>query len=159
MFFLIFLLGTRLQPWGEPLTPPRLHIEYPEGFMIKDLRICIKCSLEKPITSFCDKGNGRRAWTCYSCEEKRKKENNPDKFALNRLIRNRRYTQRNPEKVKAHYRVKDAVLSGLLKKHPCEKCGEKKANAHHDDYSKPLQVRWLCSLHHREHHYGTGDFK
>ena len=33
----------------------------------------------------------------------------------------------------------------------CEVCGEK-AEAHHDNYSKPLDVRWLCFKHHREHH-------
>lgn len=33
----------------------------------------------------------------------------------------------------------------------CEICGAK-AEAHHDDYDKPLVVRWLCFKHHREHH-------
>jgi hypothetical protein len=31
-------------------------------------------------------------------------------------------------------------------------CGEPEAQAHHDDYAKPLDVRWLCNKHHREHH-------
>lgn len=31
----------------------------------------------------------------------------------------------------------------------CETIGE----AHHDDYSKPLDVRWLCKLHHEELHH------
>ena len=34
---------------------------------------------------------------------------------------------------------------------PCEICGAK-AEAHHDDYDKPLEVRWLCFSHHREWH-------
>ena len=38
-----------------------------------------------------------------------------------------------------------------LEKQPCEICG-KKAEAHHDDYDKPLEVRWLCFEHHREWH-------
>ena len=41
---------------------------------------------------------------------------------------------------------------GVLIKKPCEKCGDPKAQGHHDDYSKPLDVRWLCAFHHREHH-------
>lgn len=38
-----------------------------------------------------------------------------------------------------------------LVRKPCEVCGEK-AEAHHDDYAKPLDVRWLCFKHHREWH-------
>lgn len=48
-------------------------------------------------------------------------------------------------------RVKYAVKTGKLKREPCVKCGEK-AEAHHPDYSKPLDIVWLCPTHHREHH-------
>lgn len=39
-----------------------------------------------------------------------------------------------------------------LKKQSCEVCGEIKALGHHDDYDKPLEVRWLCPKHHIELH-------
>ena len=46
-----------------------------------------------------------------------------------------------------------AISKGLLKKQPCEICATtEKVEAHHDDYSKPLEVRWLCKTHHQEHH-------
>ena len=35
---------------------------------------------------------------------------------------------------------------------PCEICGAEKAEAHHDDYSKPLEIRWLCFKCHRQWH-------
>ena len=35
---------------------------------------------------------------------------------------------------------------------PCEVCGDTISEAHHDDYDKPLDVRWLCFRHHRSHH-------
>ena len=45
-----------------------------------------------------------------------------------------------------------AIKMGKLVKEPCEVCGELKVHAHHDDYTKPLQVRWLCQKHHTELH-------
>lgn len=41
---------------------------------------------------------------------------------------------------------------GLLKEQPCEDCGSDQVEIHHDDYSKPLQVRWKCRPCHLEHH-------
>lgn len=36
----------------------------------------------------------------------------------------------------------------------CEVCGRtRNVDAHHDDYAKPLDVRWLCRSHHRKLHY------
>jgi hypothetical protein len=52
----------------------------------------------------------------------------------------------------ARWQVNRAVQSGKLTKEPCEVCGDPKVQAHHDDYSRPLDVRWLCAVHHREHH-------
>lgn len=42
---------------------------------------------------------------------------------------------------------------GKIVKKPCEVCGSEKSQAHHDDYSKPLKVRWFCREHHLELHY------
>lgn len=46
--------------------------------------------------------------------------------------------------------VNNAIRDGKIARQPCEVCG-RKAQAHHEDYSKPLDVRWLCFQHHREH--------
>lgn len=59
-----------------------------------------------------------------------------------------RYISNNPEKRAAHNAVNNAVRDKRLFKEPCEMCGELKVHAHHDDYSKPLEVRWLCVHHH-----------
>lgn len=42
-------------------------------------------------------------------------------------------------------------IGGKIKRKPCIICGMK-AEAHHPDYSKPLEVVWLCSFHHKEWH-------
>jgi len=59
-------------------------------------------------------------------------------------------TRRYPEKYKARYTLRNAVRLGKINKGCCEICGALDVEAHHDDYSKPLEVRWFCSLHHRE---------
>lgn len=47
--------------------------------------------------------------------------------------------------------VAKAIKSGQLVRQPCFVCGEK-AQAHHPDYSAPLDVVWLCVMHHRQAH-------
>jgi hypothetical protein len=42
-----------------------------------------------------------------------------------------------------------AVRAGKVLRGPCEECGARPTQAHHDDYSDPLKVRWLCRLHHQ----------
>lgn len=61
------------------------------------------------------------------------------------------WSERNPEKKRAAVAVNNALRDGRLTRQPCEVCGAR-AQGHHDDYSKPLEVRWLCSTHHAAHH-------
>lgn len=58
-------------------------------------------------------------------------------------------------KLKANIRSKlrYEVRVGRVKKMSCEKCGDKKSQAHHKDYSKPLDVVWLCRKHHENLHH------
>lgn len=57
-------------------------------------------------------------------------------------------------------KVRTAVKYGKLEKQPCEVCGTtKNVDAHHDDYEKPLEVRWLCKSHHKLHHLKNGPAK
>ena len=66
------------------------------------------------------------------------------------------YRNRNPIKAKAHAIVARAVRAGNLFKEPCAECGKEDVHAHHDDYLKPLNVRWLCSAHHSQWHIDNG---
>lgn len=50
--------------------------------------------------------------------------------------------------------VGGAIKLGRLVQQPCEKCADPDSEAHHDDYDKPLEVRWLCRSCHRTHHKG-----
>lgn len=49
--------------------------------------------------------------------------------------------------------VNNAIARGDLVRQPCEVCGsELRVNGHHEDYHKPLEVRWLCPMHHAAEH-------
>ncbi len=43
-----------------------------------------------------------------------------------------------------------------LDRQPCEVCGDPKTDGHHEDYSRPLEVRWLCRLCHARAHRSEG---
>jgi hypothetical protein len=60
--------------------------------------------------------------------------------------------QKFPEKFRARAALHKALRLGVLKRGRCEVCGAEKTQAHHDDYSKPLEVRFLCPKHHMEIH-------
>ena len=67
------------------------------------------------------------------------------------------YRKRNPKKTKAHAIVARAIRSGNLVKMPCEECGsDKDIHAHHNDYSKALNINWLCSSCHTLWHKNNG---
>lgn len=57
-------------------------------------------------------------------------------------------------KIKARNKVRYAVRVGnLIKPEICEKCFEKKLlHGHHEDYSKPLEVIWVCVYCHKNIH-------
>lgn len=70
-----------------------------------------------------------------------------------------KYRTLNAPKVAAKNQVWSHLLTGRIKKMPCEVCGHEKSDAHHDDYSRPLDVRWLCRKHHRLWHVENGEGK
>ena len=62
-----------------------------------------------------------------------------------------------PEKRAAHVILGNAVKNGLIAKPDfCSKCNKKensrKIHAHHHDYTKPVDVTWLCSQCHKDEH-------
>jgi hypothetical protein len=57
------------------------------------------------------------------------------------------WRRRNPQAYAAHQAVERAIASGILQRPgACEKCQSPvPVHAHHEDYSKPLDVQWLCA--------------
>jgi hypothetical protein len=63
----------------------------------------------------------------------------------------------NPSLVQAAHTALQQALADRILKRPlhCEQCGEfwkETLHGHHDDYAKPLDVRWLCRSGHTRHH-------
>lgn len=98
--------------------------------------------------------------TCQSCGQEMTARSSRARFCYgscyrsheNKAAKARRSTW-SEERRRAMYLVQKAVASGELVRGACEVCQSRtRIDAHHDDYSKPLQVRWLCRSHHRQHH-------
>lgn len=132
---------------------------------------CSKCKKQKPADEFCkNKSNPNGlADYCKPCHNKHVKEwqrKNKEKVnaydatyrqtAPGKQARNKAKAKSNakyPKKARAREMVYLAKSRGDLIPEPCETCGVTiGVHAHHDDYSKPLEVRWFCGTHHREHH-------
>jgi hypothetical protein len=57
-----------------------------------------------------------------------------------------------PEKDNARKLLATAIKSGKVKRMSCSVCGDVKSEAHHEDYTNPYDVVWLCRKHHIERH-------
>ena len=88
---------------------------------------------------------------------KRYQQTEAGKAAIYRC--SRKYRERNGIKLQAHNRVSKAISDGrIMRPDKCEACNEPGAlHAHHDDYLKQLDVRWLCPACHRAWHEQHGE--
>lgn len=73
-----------------------------------------------------------------------------DQFSDLPVSRQRRWQLRNAEKQKSHAITQEAIRIGKVIRGKCW-CG-KLGESHHEDYSKPLKIVWLCPEHHRDRH-------
>ena len=70
------------------------------------------------------------------------------------------YRKKFPKKYRAHQMVRYAIKSGSLHPEPCIECQRTEgAHAHHGDYEKPLNIRWLCPPCHKQWHVKNGEGK
>ena len=63
-----------------------------------------------------------------------------------------KYCMKTNSKQKASTAVTKAIKDGQLQRKPCCICGNIKAEAHHENYERELDVIWLCRLHHMRLH-------
>lgn len=84
--------------------------------------------------------------------EARKEYQKTDNYKKNHYKNNLKYTKANRIKQRARRKVQYYLSKGELSKKPCEVCGNIKSEAHHADYTKPLDIIWLCDKHHKKLH-------
>lgn len=93
-----------------------------------------------------------RAYLDRTREKRNKEHRDYSKSEKGRLVsrnKSKRMRAKYPEKFAARTKLRYAVKTGKVIKLPCEMCGDIKSQGHHSDYSKPLDVQWLCDLHHK----------
>jgi hypothetical protein len=130
---------------------------------------CFKCLCTKPLAEFyrhaaMGDGHLNKCKDCTKADVKERRQvewekvraydrmraSQPHRVAQAKRIQER-WKAEHPERRAAHVIVGNALRKGALKRHPCWVCGEK-AEAHHPDYDRPLDVVWLCQPHHKQAH-------
>lgn len=130
---------------------------------------CFKCGLEKPISEFYKHPQMADGYLnkCKECTKRDVNNARNNRLEYYRLYdrqryhnnghrqRTKKYREKNPEKAKAHSIINNAIRDGKLKRPDrCSMCGvmDVPIEAHHSDYSKPLDVIWVCKSCHWEIH-------
>lgn len=139
--------------------------------MIMNFKECTRCLTAKPISDFygdkrASDGKGSQCKKCnsemsaasrrknlerYNANKRAWRKANPDKVRLE----TKKNRSKNPDAYKARTAVANALAAGKLSKGVCAFCGSAKVQAHHMDYAKPLEVIWLCAVHHGMYHRVT----
>ncbi|AXG67739.1 hypothetical protein [Ralstonia phage GP4] len=136
------------------------------------MKTCFKCGVAKPLTDFyrhqgMADGHLSKCKECAKRDARQHREANIDRIRaydrergkeLHRREQNRRVSAEwrlaNPEWRAAQVAVGNAVRDGRLVPWPVcavpDCCA--KPEAHHPDYSRPLDVVWLCHPHHKQAH-------
>lgn len=136
------------------------------------MKKCFKCDSIQPLSNFYKHKEMLDGYLnkCKECTKRDSQQNRLLKIdyyrAYDRARGNRQSSQytlnwrkKNLAKYQAQTLVGNLLRAKKIKKQPCEVCGKTKSHAHHDDYSKPFDVRWLCAAHHSEWHKENGEGK
>lgn len=118
-----------------------------------ETKMCTKCNRELPLTEFHkDNREGRNYYSsCRECKAKYRRRNKNRLLSTQYKRRERKREDLSPKR-KAWNKVYYALKTDkITKPNVCQICGKaENIQAHHDDYSKPLDVTWVCQYCHVE---------
>ena len=139
------------------------------------MKKCTKCKVFQPEMYFTKNSQAKdklNLW-CKDCTKRNSKngyrQNRAERIkqvqAYSKTLKGRvmqsenvrRWLKKNPKKYLDHMLVKQAIKYGILKVEPCLVCGSEKVHAHHEDYDRPYNVKWLCPQHHKDAHNNLED--
>lgn len=134
------------------------------------MKNCFKCHRELPLDGFykhhqMPDGHLNKCKECTKEDVRKNRLKNIEYYREYDRIRGNRqyyeyiseYRERYQNKYKATNIVNNSIRSKKLFREDCEICGDEFTHAHHDDYLKPLNVRWLCAACHKKWHKYHGE--
>ncbi len=141
----------------KPISHFYKHAQMADGYLNK----CKECAKTDALEV---RNNNIEYYQKYD----RERSNTPERIALRKEVAERwkkdpqlkkrrnelkkLWQERNVIKRAAHVITGHAIRDGRLLPELCAICGKEKVDAHHEDYTKPLDVIWLCKKHHAELH-------
>jgi hypothetical protein len=140
---------------NKPLTEYYAHAQMQDGHLNK-CKDCVKNRVHKHrknnLDAVRDYDKKRNLLPHRAIARKNYLNTENGKIARKKALLN--YKNNHPLKYAAQVIVGNAIRNGeLIRSKNCSECNsDYKIEGHHDDYTKPLQVKWLCELCHKEWH-------
>lgn len=143
----------------------KIKVQPPKIIIIPKKQVCRECNeVKNTKTEFYRHHTNLIGYStrCKLCDNKIHSKKIRDKYSIDSkklllkankdlgidIINNRKKRKKQDNKRKSRELLRYRVYSGDIKKLPCTFCGNINSNAHHEDYSKPFEVIWLCRKHH-----------
>jgi hypothetical protein len=139
------------------------------------VKTCRKCLASKPFSDFGKRSDQRDGlnYYCISCHRQNgrnsRNRHKKKRDAINREYYSqnkerwrdysKKFSKKNPEIKFAHKIITELKRLGLIEQQPCYVCDAPKAQAHHEDYSLPHDILWLCNSCHKQRHREINDEK
>ena len=125
------------------------------------MKECFKCHIVKPLSDFYPHKRMADGYLgkCKVCNridsatQLEKNKLNPEWLDKEKeRVRLKQLKLKGKPRTIIYAEIKRKITNGEINKLPCAVCGNAKAQGHHEDYTKPFDLVWLCTRHHADRH-------